>query len=163
MRKQCRVENCERVSYEQGYCTLHYRRWLDTGSALPEKKKNEPELTSPTETTKKRRRRYGDPIEHGTENAYGNLGCRCDACRAAGSAANRRTNTRPCKNPECENVAWILGKSGYCHKCYWLFRERPEIPHGTEGRYTQGCRCSLCKIAATESRRQRRKRSALGV
>ena len=35
-------------------------------------------------------------VTHGTENAYGHYGCRCNECRAAGATASReRRQARP--------------------------------------------------------------------
>lgn len=49
-----------------------------------------------------------DDPRHGTANAYNNLGCRCDACRAAGSAYQaeyRRTHrvASKCQREGCSN------------------------------------------------------------
>ena len=35
-----------------------------------------------------------DDPRHGTPTGYGNWGCRCEPCRAAGSAANRENRRR---------------------------------------------------------------------
>ena len=51
-------------------------------------------------TSKKRPKAPLEPDDprHGTTNGYGNLGCRCDACRAAASArglARERVGQHP--------------------------------------------------------------------
>lgn len=62
-----------------------------------------------------------DDPRHGTENGYGNLGCRCAGCRAANAARRRNYLARVRANGR------ILGK------------------HGTEVAYDSGCRCDECR------------------
>lgn len=68
----------------------------------------------------------GDP-RHGTLNGYSNLRCRCEACRAANTAQNKRQRA--------ERQARILAD--------------PSIaPHGAESTYfNYRCPCTLCKEA----------------
>jgi hypothetical protein len=75
---------------------------------------------------------------HGTASSYNNLGCRCDACRAAASAARQ---------------SWVRSLQN---------RKFADVPHGTPSGYRNwGCRCDRCTLVrASEAReQQRRKRS----
>lgn len=109
---------------------MHYSRWRrlgDPGGAEP--------LT-------------GNP-QHGTENMYGNLGCRCAACRAAHADYIRERNhrlgrSRPRDVVFAERHAEALARDN----------------HGTETRYTMGCRCDACRTAANRARNVRRQRTA---
>ena len=79
----------------------------------------------------------GDP-RHGTTNGYGNLGCRCPACRKASSENHRK----------------------------YLDRVRAEgrvlSEHGTETAYSSGCRCDVCREAHNKrSREYKRRRTQL--
>lgn len=95
-----------------------------------------------------------DDPRHGTVNAYNNLGCRCDPCKAAQSEQNARTyllygfDTCVCGRSK-RRVAAL------CRTCY---DEKREAQHGTEPRYKRGCRCDECRRASAERRRARRKR-----
>jgi hypothetical protein len=69
---------------------------------------------------------------HGTENGYGNHGCRCEACREAHRLAIGALRTS--------------------------YRERaaagdPAVPHGSRGGYDNWfCRCGACRLAKQQSR-----------
>ena len=77
---------------------------------------------------------------HGTASSYNNLGCRCDECRAAASAA-RATWVRSLQN-----------------------RQFADVPHGTPSGYRNwGCRCEQCTLVrAAEARARQRKKRAQG-
>jgi hypothetical protein len=68
-------------------------------------------------------RLYPDDPRHGTPNGYGNLGCRCAACREA----NRVNHARYMAKVRAE--ARILGE------------------HGKSLAYDSGCRCEGCRTA----------------
>lgn len=78
-------------------------------------------------------------IPHGSASSYNNRGCRCDACRAAASAARAQ---------------WVASLGD---------RLFDEVPHGTPTGYRNwGCRCDACKAcrsaearAVTARRRER--------
>lgn len=67
----------------------------------------------------------GKPVQHGTEGAYNNHGCRCDKCRFARKKAEaKRREARKLKG---------------------------NTPHGTSNGYrNHGCRCDLCKAAVAK-------------
>lgn len=67
-----------------------------------------------------------DDPRHGTRNGYGNLGCRCDACREAHRQNHRKYMIRVKESGE-------LAGDG--------------VQHGTAYRYDVGCRCNACKEA----------------
>ena len=75
-----------------------------------------------------------DP-RHGTTNGYGNMKCRCSACRAAWAASiYKRKSVRP---PLLEG----------------------DPRHGTTNGYDNwSCRCSACRLAHTTYETARRKR-----
>jgi hypothetical protein len=75
---------------------------------------------------------------HGTASTYNNLGCRCDACRAAASAARQ---------------AWVRSLQN---------RRFADVPHGTPSGYRNwGCRCERCTLVrAAEAREQQRRKRA---
>ncbi|MGH3273945.1 MAG: hypothetical protein ACRDNZ_06410 [Streptosporangiaceae bacterium] len=75
---------------------------------------------------------------HGTASSYSNLGCRCDDCRAAASAAR---------------ATWVRSLQD---------RQFADVPHGTPSGYRNwGCRCGECtRIRTTEARERQRKRRA---
>lgn len=67
-------------------------------------------------------------IEHGTENAYGNHGCRCPDCREA----HRKVTQERRK-----------ARTG-----------SDKTPHGTVNGYTNwNCRCELCKAAMKKGKK----------
>ena len=73
---------------------------------------------------------------HGTTNRYTNLGCRCDACKAAKSTYDR---------------AWRLARKG-----------TTPPKHGEVGYRIYACRCEICAAGhATQRRRDRRNRARL--
>ncbi|MCE0485434.1 hypothetical protein [Ornithinimicrobium sediminis] len=84
-----------------------------------------------------------DDPRHGTINGYGNLGCRCDACREA----HRENHMRYMKK-----VRETGSLSG------------PDVNHGTSYRYDVGCRCEECRDAhnaksrATKARLRKQRR-----
>lgn len=75
----------------------------------------------------------GDP-RHGTVNGYGNLACRCLACRRAATKQHRE----------------------------YLARVRTEgrvlSEHGTETAYASGCRCDVCREAHNKRSREYKRR-----
>lgn len=82
-----------------------------------------------------------DDSRHGTVNGYGNLGCRCDACRAAHAAAHSEYIRR--KRAEGR----VVGS------------------HGSSVAYDTGCRCDVCRQAhnarsVVKKRRIRERRKA---
>ncbi len=96
-----------------------------------------------------------DDPRHGTNNAYSNLGCRCDRCRAASTEYHRSHGTAgymmdtcSCGNPK-RTIAL------HCRFCYDAARA-PEHEHGREGKYNDGCRCDECREAARVGRARRR-------
>lgn len=90
------------------------------------------------EAKPRRRKPMGaDDPRHGTTNGYGNLGCRCDACKEA----NR------------------VGHAKYMAQARAHRRELGE--HGSSLRYDTGCRCDECREAHNaKSREYKRSRRA---
>ena len=79
-------------------------------------------------------------VDHGTVNAYNNLGCQCQPCRDAWTAEVARLRER----------RMVLLASGEI-----------EAPHGiytTYGNY--GCRCEECREAMRRYTRDRRARKS---
>ncbi|MDP7727619.1 hypothetical protein [Mycobacterium sp. TY813] len=72
-----------------------------------------------------------DDPRHGTTNGYGNLGCRCDLCRAANTRNRRAYLAR------VRAEGRILGE------------------HGSEVAYDSGCRCTECRERHNERWRTR--------
>ncbi|GAA1937533.1 hypothetical protein GCM10009797_34020 [Nocardioides hwasunensis] len=66
-----------------------------------------------------------DDPRHGTANGYGNLGCRCDACREAHRVRHAEYMARVRRSGE-------LADAG---------------DHGSSYRYDVGCRCDECREA----------------
>lgn len=103
--------------------------------------------------------KHGDPAvvlignpEHGTYNMYNNHGCRCDECRQAATDYHREKSHR----------------LGYARPRTVVFAERRAAAdardnHGTETRYSFGCRCADCRTAAADARRARRARCRQAV
>lgn len=81
-----------------------------------------------------------DDPRHGTTNGYGNIGCRCDPCRAAHAA---------------HHAAYMRRK-----------REAGEVigTHGSSVAYDSGCRCDTCRLAhnkrSVEKKRRIRERQS---
>lgn len=79
-----------------------------------------------------------DDPRHGTSNGYGNLGCRCPACREAHRVKHSDYMRRVRESDR------ILGQ------------------HGTDLAYDTGCRCDACREAhnrkSREYKRSRRRR-----
>lgn len=67
-----------------------------------------------------------DDPRHGTTNGYGNLGCRCEACREA-----NRVN-------HAAYMAKVRATGELSNK---------DAKHGTSYRYDVGCRCDECREA----------------
>jgi hypothetical protein len=138
----CSIEGCDRPRYGRGWCLRHYNRLYSRGGD-PAVLLVKPHVT-----------------EHGSWNEYQNYGCRCDPCRAAASEYMRAHYTTPCA--QCgEAMVWKRGtkpSTGLCPKCLGLSRRTAE--HGTETRYSSGCRCRPCKDASAAARRRRRARVA---
>jgi hypothetical protein len=92
-------------------------------------------------------------IQHGTYNAYRNRGCRCDACRTA--------HTDYCRTHQkagYERVPCACGKTKRpdAVKCRACRNAEVAADHGTESKYSAGCRCDECREAATAAKRRRR-------
>lgn len=91
-----------------------------------------------------------DDPRHGTYTGYNNHHCRCEACRAAAHRRYVETNGRE------RNKEW-RHRTG---------RNRPRevyvaeiaAQHGTESKYSRGCRCDECRVAANTARNERRRR-----
>lgn len=83
-----------------------------------------------------------DDPRHGTTNGYGNLGCRCAACRAAHAANHKKYMERKRASGE------VVGL------------------HGSSVAYDSGCRCDTCRLAhnerSVEKKRRIRERRAGG-
>lgn len=75
-----------------------------------------------------------DDPRHGTTNAYGNLGCRCEQCREANRVSHQ----------------------DYIERVKAAGRSLGE--HGSSLRYDTGCRCDICRLA--HNRRSREKKRA---
>jgi hypothetical protein len=85
-----------------------------------------------------------DDPRHGTNNGYGNHGCRCDPCRTANNAYQRATYER------------LREKRGIRPHAEYVAQMRETLVHGNETGYNRGCRCELCKPAGAAGRRRRR-------
>lgn len=79
----------------------------------------------------------GDP-RHGTYNGYSNYDCRCDECRAANAAYQRRADAR--------RAATGLPEG--------------DPRHGENGYTNYGCRCSTCTEAKRVRNANRARRTA---
>lgn len=74
---------------------------------------------------------------------------------AASAAWSREHYNRPCR--ACGARIWKCGhrpNTGLCRECAGLARRTAE--HGTETRYSSGCRCHACREAASAAKRARR-------
>jgi len=82
---------------------------------------------------------------HGTVNGYVNLGCRCDRCRGA-------------QRDYCRDYTHRTGRRRPREQ--WLSERRTQAEsrdnHGSETRYSRGCRCEPCRRAAADARARRR-------
>lgn len=78
-----------------------------------------------------------DDPRHGTTNGYGNLGCRCDACRKA----NRENHARYMERVRASGALVT-----------------PDARHGTSYRYDVGCRCDDCRDAHNAKSRATKQR-----
>jgi hypothetical protein len=98
-----------------------------------------------------------DDPRHGTRNGYGNLRCRCDACRVAAREYNKAHGYAGYARDLC---ACGNKKDVRSEKCVACYLADVEAPHGTESRYRSGrCRCGECRRAATAAKRRRREAS----
>lgn len=79
-----------------------------------------------------------DDPRHGTPNGYGNLGCRCDACREA----NRQNHAKYMK--KVRESGQLATGDGFVH--------------GTSYRYDVGCRCDECRAAHNAKSRETKAR-----
>lgn len=101
-----------------------------------------------------------DDPRHGTSNGYGNLRCRCDACRTARTDYFREAKIGSYAQNECACGDAKLVAAKRCLRCEHAARTPS---HGTEGRYvSRGCRCADCREASRVARAKRRA-SAAGV
>jgi hypothetical protein len=96
-----------------------------------------------------------DDPRHGTTNGYNNLGCRCDACRAAKLEYVRSRGYGTYRRDACACGQPKDLRAGQCRACDIGARKR--APHGTESRYSSGCRCADCKQAMNAERARRRR------
>lgn len=81
-----------------------------------------------------------DDARHGTANGYGNLGCRCEPCRAAHA------------------------ESLYARKSARKSAPTPEHVHGSANGYgNYGCRCGPCSDAWAEDGNDRARRRRRGL
>lgn len=87
-----------------------------------------------------------DDPRHGTENGYGNLGCRCEACTVA-----HRVYTREWTHRSGRRIPRELRKVMHRDK-------RAAEPCGTNSKYVWGCRCDECRKAANAYKCERRTR-----
>jgi hypothetical protein len=73
-----------------------------------------------------------DDERHGTNSGYANFGCRCSRCAEARREyrSHRKSNPKP---------------------------RAKTSDHGTEPRYSRGCRCAECKAAKGAANRKRKK------
>ena len=78
-----------------------------------------------------------DDPRHGTVNGYGNLRCRCEACREANSNHHREYMLRVVASGELAT---------------------PGALHGTSYRYDVGCRCPECRAAHNAKSRDTKRR-----
>jgi hypothetical protein len=83
-----------------------------------------------------------DDPRHGTVNGYGNLGCRCDACRTA----HREHSVMYMRR---------MRQSGH-------LLAKPSVQHGTNYCYNVGCRCDKCRAAKAETSRRSKARKRSG-
>lgn len=79
-----------------------------------------------------------DDPRHGTANGYGNLRCRCDACREAHRKNHARYMARVRTTGQLVNGQDVL--------------------HGTSYRYDVGCRCDMCREAHNAKSRDTKQR-----
>ena len=87
-------------------------------------------------------------IKHGTWDGYSNRGCRCDRCKAAATAKQLEYMHRTGRSkPMAQHLAEIHARA-------------EAKPHGTETKYSYGCRCEECRDAAKAARKARRLRAA---
>ena len=78
-------------------------------------------------------------LRHGTQYAYEDQGCRCDACRAWWNERHRRARAR---------------------RTVKLAAVRDQPQHGTISTYRNwGCRCEACSEAQSEANRRRPSRA----
>lgn len=134
----CSIEGCGRPHEARGWCRPHYWRWSvygdPLGSSLPR-----------------------EPWQHGSFTGYNNHGCRCDLCRAAGSAYQSQYRVK--NRGVCSRCGGPTGSrfdgSLHCQACDNLLRE---APHGSESR-ARRCHCEICRAGAAAARRERRQRA----
>lgn len=80
------------------------------GGVITHNRKWSPEVSNPNSN---RQALAPDDPRHGTRNGYGNLGCRCDRCRAANTAycgeqrAARTTPATPVHHPDLPGEEWL--------------------------------------------------------
>lgn len=125
-----------------------------------------------------------DDPRHGTRNGYTNLGCRCEACRAAATAAHtewrHRTgyseprevvNDRRALNAfltdSCGTETGYSKKGCRCAACRDASaaaratrRLTPNVKKHNYSGYCNGCRCDECRTAHNEYQRAKRRASA---
>lgn len=167
----CSVAVCDRPVVARGLCSGHYQRFRLNGdpgeTPIRIWTRNAGQICSVEGCNKPaylhgwcamhewRWERYRDLdherelAPHGTYSRYQNQGCRCDECRQANTDYHRERNHRLGRT-----LPWDV----------MVAQRRAEADardnHGTETRYTRGCRCRACKDASAEARRRRRARVA---
>ena len=157
MSKTCKYGECNRRVYDAGYCTRHYRLWLDGELSDPE-----PVKPRPSYRVRQKMARESRPIPHGTPNGYGNYGCRCDACRAAHSKYMFDMQAAPCA--DCGMLHFGRYHKRRCRTCRWIFVKwrtamtQMNAEHGTWAKYDYGCRCRECLGMANSARQSYRSR-----
>lgn len=138
----CAVDNCERVTASLAkdatptkYCRMHH-------SVIVEK-------------VAVRR-----TVKHGTQNEYQNYGCRCDACKAAGSKYNASKLLGQC--PRCGDPMWNVQRGrekSICQNCEIERKQKMNLKHGTLSMYGRHkCRCDKCRAVSAASQRDYRRR-----
>ncbi len=96
-------------------------------------------------------------VPHGTPGGYTNHACRCDLCKAANSAYQRKQRETPCVS--CGAPTWGRYRvDPLCQPCWWAKLTVPlEERHGTELGYKKGCRCPECTSVTNAARARRRR------
>lgn len=114
-------------------------------------------------------------IKHGTTRAYLTYKCRCDLCKAASAAAQRRyverqmTIDKDPADPRHGTTSFYSNHACRCEPCKaaWAksvkdLREKrslkqvPDDAHGKDSTYGNwGCRCDACRTAHNDAARKR--------
>lgn len=124
----CSVPGCYRKHNAKGLCSAHGHRVRVHGDVLADKAIG-----------------WRSEIIHGTYDGYANHRCRCEACTKANTDYYRERRHalgihRPVSEVRAERRAAAEARDN----------------HGTETRYSLGCRCRECRDAVAAARRRRR-------